>query len=1839
MGLCFFSANTASYGRELWKSDGTSAGTMLVKDIRAGAIGSTLTNFTAINEELFFSVNHPSYGTELWKTDGTSAGTTLVKDIIPGSTSSDPLSFITLDETLYFIAFSSDLGRELWKSDGTSGGTTLVKDFAVSGSGSIETLRNLNGTIYFAANNGLSGNELWISDGTEQGTQMVKDQFPEPGDGISSPSQFIDVNGTLFFTANHFQGLELWTSDGTPEGTNIVKDLFPGSKGSSPSNLENVNGTLFFSANHPDYGIEIWMTDGTEEGTVLLKDLDPDRDRRESLTNVNGTLYFVADVAGYGTELWKSDGTAAGTSLVKDITPGFYTTRITYLRSVGELLFFLTGYSFETQRLWVTDGTSEGTRQVMTVRPYDDYSSSHSFVNMNGTLYFNTNDGAHGYELWMSDGTSAGTEIVTDILPGISSGLNDDTELIVAQDQLFFSANNGQELWVTDGTSEGTQFVKSFPTSSFIPFFGYGTVYQAVGDKLFFGDYLSLYSTQIWQSDGTPEGTVVVTDFDGTYDFEELTNGSGRLFFMRERYNTDIFSLYMTDGTLQGTHLIHQNATIDDEVAFANPIEVGGKLYYSVWGNNEDRELWVYDIPPYVTITPDQNSISSGSFLFTFEFNEDVSDFDIEDIIITNGIAGSFQIIDDKTFTLVVTPIKDGDVLVTVPDDAAFDSVGGGNFEASGKANFDTIPPTLEITPSAVASRYRSMTFTFEFSEAVTGFTADDIVLTNAVTLEFMQVTPSTYTLRVNAQQEGEVTATVADGAAQDKVGFNSSSATGTAQYDLTPPTLIPSPEIIYTNANPYVFTLEFSEAITRFTEEDLYVSFGAEIISFGQIDEDTYSVEFGFDAYNIITRKIDIWIFSWDISDLAGNVNTETLQTYFYFDNRRPSLDITPTDTVTNSSDPIQFTFQFSEDVTGFDLEDIEVIYGAPGGLISVDENTYTLEVTPTSDGMIEVIVEEETAEDFAGNVSRGAIATVLVDTISPTLFINPPAIQTNSSPILFTFDFTEDVTGFAVEDIQVNGGVASQFTVIDFNTYTLEVIPNSDGELTVSVDAGVAFDGAYNDNLASSATVTFDGTDPTLVITPDSLFTNESMVLFTFSFSEEVSDFGINDINLINATAGSLQTINGSTFRLEVSPESDGEVMVSVAAAAAHDEAGNGNDSSTATIQFDATAPTLFISSPNAITNSNPIHFTFEFSEAIHNFTSNDIVLAGGSVDEFSVIDDKTFAIEVIPDGDGDITATVASGAAQDAATNDSTGDMATVTYDGTPPTVAVTPDNLLTNMAFIVFTFHFSEEVFDFTVEDVSVTNGTKGTFTAVDGDTYSLEVTAVADGDVIVTAEAGGATDAASNGNQIGSATVTHDGTAPTLEITPDSGESNDSPILFTFLFSEEVIGFDASDIMVTGGAKGTFTTVDGDSYTLEITPDEEDGDVTVTVADGVAQDGAMNDNVGDSATVTYNATEPTPLIVTGTDAGGPATVRVFDPSGNELLSFMPYGAFTGGVRVATGDVNGDGILDIITAAGPGGGPHVQVFDSRTGQLITGGLNNFYAYAPNVTTGVFVAVGDVNDDGYDDIITAPDAGGGPHLKVYNGLTGEVITEFYAYAPNVTVGVRIATGDINGDGLAEIITTPGPGGGPHVRVINGMTGEQMPGPVTNFYAYAPNVFTRLYVASGDVNGDGFDDIITSPGAGGGPHVQAFSSADGSTLQNFYAYHPNFLGGVRVGSADLNQDGFTDILTVPGTTGGPHTRAFSGTDLSDIANFYSGPSDILDGLFIAGGISYIPIEDPAPTSAPFTSPVITSNPETPEDLPFDNLAKKKSWQDDADEFFQSAEEIDKLFSGLGIE
>jgi glucose/arabinose dehydrogenase len=304
---------------------------------------------------------------------------------------------------------------------------------------------------------------------------------------------------------------------------------------------------------------------------------------------------------------------------------------------------------------------------------------------------------------------------------------------------------------------------------------------------------------------------------------------------------------------------------------------------------------------------------------------------------------------------------------------------------------------------------------------------------------------------------------------------------------------------------------------------------------------------------------------------------------------------------------------------------------------------------------------------------------------------------------------------------------------------------------------------------------------------------------------------------------------------------------------------------------------------------------------------------------------------------------------------------------------------------------------------------------------------------------------------------------------------------------------------------------------------------------------------------------------TPPLVVGADAGGAPMVNVYDPQTRALrASFFAYdSSFTGGVRVAVGDVDGDGVADIITAAGRGGGPHVKVFSGVDYHQ----MQSFYAYDSSFTGGVFVAAADLNGDGKADIITGAGRGGGPHVRAFSGADNTLLANFFAYDSSFTGGVSVAAGDVNGDGMPDIVVGGGPGGEPQVKVFSADGGTLL----QSYDAYGSSFTKGVYVAAGDLTGDGKAEVITGTGRGGGSEVRVFDGATEAMLHDFAAFGSSYRGGVRVGVSDANGDGVPDILAGSGLFGSSTVNVYDGLNLNQLASF-SAFSPGFRGVFVAG-------------------------------------------------------------------
>ncbi|TRX21619.1 T9SS type A sorting domain-containing protein [Flavobacterium franklandianum] len=427
----FFAANDGVNGFELWKSDGTNAGTVMVKDINLSSSGTSYgsepRNLTNVNGTLLFTANNGINGRELWKSDGTEAGTVMIKDLNPSLTDNTGFidELINFNGTLFFSANANDNGTELWKSDGTDAGTVMVIDinpgftFDVPNRSNPNNFINVNGALFFAAYNEINGNELWKSDGTASGTVMVSNT-PGTASTVGSYPNLTIANGILFFSGESiFFGTELWKSDGSTAGTAMVKDIYPGytpngvAYSSGAGSFANVNGILFFIATDIDNNLELWKSDGTVAGTIKVKEIRESTfnfgSNPTNLTNVNGILYFSANDGIHGIEMWKSDGTEAGTTLVKDINAGISSSEPGQFTNINGTIYFVAGDNIIGQELFKTDGTASGTIGY-NIRFLSESSSPEGLINVADNLFFNaTNGGQNGRELWRLNTNSLST--------------------------------------------------------------------------------------------------------------------------------------------------------------------------------------------------------------------------------------------------------------------------------------------------------------------------------------------------------------------------------------------------------------------------------------------------------------------------------------------------------------------------------------------------------------------------------------------------------------------------------------------------------------------------------------------------------------------------------------------------------------------------------------------------------------------------------------------------------------------------------------------------------------------------------------------------------------------------------------------------------------------------------------------------------------------------------------------------------------------------------------------------------------------------------------------------------------------------------------------------------------------------------------------------------------------------------------------------------------------------------------------------------------------------------------------------------------------------------------
>ncbi len=507
-----------------------------------------------------------------------------------GNSSNDsPIKGIATEKILFFLAETPGTGEEIFRTTGTEVGTILLKDIKPGASESnIRFLGVIGDKVLFSANDGINGFTLWSSEGTESSTRPVENEDPIELSPFGSLRSLV-FKEDLYFRGDRGQGSELYKYDAQTGLITLVREINQevSNDGSGPFRFAAARDHFYFTADDGINGRELWQSDGTPEGTELVRNIsggDTSTNIIEMKTIENSnTLVFVADDGVNGTELWISVGPGNFTYLVKDITPGEDGSTIELMDLAGELedLFYFTVLDDRfRQVLWRTNGSEEGTEKVLD--PSGNEVQVNRFTSFEGQLYI-----ASDTNLWRTGGV--GLTLISNEMN--SFGVPD--EFAVWNDSLFFVGGNFQDgfkLFKTNGTPEGTVQVTDSTFQSM------GSLF-ATEDHLYFVGRTVAHGTELYVSDGSPAGTFLL--FDGIPGPEGSFSriGGWKFHTLEDQILFPGFSpefgreLWVSDGTREGTRLLRNiNTQTEDGQYPSPPIALGNKTFFTT-----NQGLWETD--------------------------------------------------------------------------------------------------------------------------------------------------------------------------------------------------------------------------------------------------------------------------------------------------------------------------------------------------------------------------------------------------------------------------------------------------------------------------------------------------------------------------------------------------------------------------------------------------------------------------------------------------------------------------------------------------------------------------------------------------------------------------------------------------------------------------------------------------------------------------------------------------------------------------------------------------------------------------------------------------------------------------------------------------------------------------------------------------------------------------------------------------------------------------------------------------------------------------------------------------------------------------------------------
>lgn len=1101
-----FAANDGTTGNEPWVSDGTNAGTFLLRNIRTTGPGggnsdpSNMAYVPALGFVFFDANDQNPAGRELWRTDGTTVGTVLVADIRPGSQNSNPTNLTSAGSRLYFAANDGNIGVEPWISDGTSAGTVSLGNINPGAANSNPSnFFPVGGLVFFVAN-GPGGNELYVTNGTPAGTQLVKDIFPGPT--ASNPSNFQEFGGKLFFTANDgTSGNEPYVSDGTTAGTYRLADINSGVGNSDPQSIVAAN-FLYFTADDGVAGREPWRTDGTTAGTMRVTDI---RVGAGSSTPTNPVIvgdfliFNATDGPGAsqrGNELWAIDYVLPSVEFINitDANPTNAATvnwEVRFTEGVdnvditdfslaasgiaGAAITAVTPITNRRYTVTATTGTGQGTLGLNLV---DDDSITDRNGSLNPLGGIGIGNGNFTGQVYAIDkiapvvlsivrlGPSPTNAATVDFLitfsedvsgvSGAAAGFPDFSLTTVGVSGAAITARTNltastTSVTVATGSGDGTIRLNVVDDDSIQDAVGSSLGGSGVGNGDFTSgetytiDKTAPVAVSITRASVNPTNasnvlyTVTfsesVAGVDAS-DFGVTTTGSiAGAFVAGVAGGGNSYSVTVDTGSGSGD--IRLDVVDDDSIVDQVLQPLGGSGAGN--GGFVSGETYTIDktmpaVESIVRLNTTPTNSSSVDFLVTF--TENVSGVGTADFALTTtGVIGASivsrtNLTPSTTSVTVNTGTGDGSIrLDLVDDDSIQDAVGNplggpgagnGNYTAGSQYTVDKTPPVVQTilrsgpNPTSAAT----VDFLVTFSEDVSGVTVPDFALTTtgvsgASIVSRTNLTPNT-----------------------TRVTVDTGTGNGTIRLDVT--------------------------------DDDSILDTATNTLGGTGAGNGDFSSGEGYDI----------------------DKNVPVVQSVL-------RVDADPTNAAI-----VSYSVNFSEAVTGVDTTDFSLalgtkaITGAFVDSVAGGPTNYTVTVnTGTGDGTLRLdVVDDDSIVNGvltplggagAGNGAFASGETYIIDTTAPSVVIGAPSVSTTvSGPVTYTVAFTgADNVNLTVGDITListgtaTGVVGTSGSGTASRTVTISGI-TGEGTLSIGIASGVATDAAGNSSSLVGPSASFDVT-----------------------------------------------------------------------------------------------------------------------------------------------------------------------------------------------------------------------------------------------------------------------------------------------------------------------------------------------------------------------------------------------------------------------------------------------------------------------------------------------------------------------------------------------------------------------------------------------------------------------------------------------------------------------------------------------------------------------------------------------------------------------------------------